>query len=185
MVDKVVEYFNVREEYIEFQNFKLDKLNYVFASPEKIFAIAVFEDEEILKSEWENASQEFAIRIQSQLVGPLYNLKWDLYLVLIVENDICDVEMCKKIEVDRKYFRKIILTKNLDDFQRKLPIELELGASDQLEVYSDKQYLEELRKVVSDNVIDRLDFNLYDKHSIGQANDEIFLNPYKPKGVQK
>lgn len=185
MVDEVVKYFYDRKEYIEFKNLKLDKLNNVFASPEKIFGIAKFEDDKSLKSEWEKVSQEFAIRIQSRIVGPLYNLKWDLYLILIVENDIGDAEMCKKIEVDRNYFRKIVLAKNSGDFQRKLPIELELGASDHLEVYSDTQYLDELKKVVSDNFKGRFDFNLYENHSIDQANDEIFLNPYKSKGAQE
>lgn len=185
MVDKVIEYFRKKDTFIEFQNMELDFLKFVFASPQQIFGIALFEDESSLKRDWEKVSHEFAVRIQSQLVGSLYNLKWDMYLILINQTSFEDIELCKYIENDRMYFKKIVLSKNLEEFQRKLPIELELENSDKLEVFSDKQFLDELRKVVPVEVANRLDFSIYDKHSIDEANNMIFLEPYKSRGVNE
>ncbi|WHY84011.1 hypothetical protein QNH39_15100 [Neobacillus novalis] len=185
MVDKVIEYFRKKDIFIEFQNIELNLLKFVFSSPQQIFGIAVFEDEDILQRDWEKVSQEFAARIQSQLVASLYNLKWDMYLILVIQTNIEDIELCKHIENDRMYFKKIVIARNLEEFQRKLPIELELDNSDQLEVFSDKQFLDELKKVVPSEMANRLDFGIYEKQSIEEANNLIFLEPYKSKGVQE
>lgn len=185
MVDEVIEYFRERNNFTEFKKIELDLLELVFASPQQIFGIALFEDEDSLKRDWEKASQEFAVRIQSQLVDSLYNLKWDMYLILVMKTDIGNMELCKYIENDRMYFKKIIIAKNLGEFQRKLPIEFELESSNQLEVFSDKQYLDELRKVISLETANRLNFDLYENESIDEANNRIFLEPYNSKGVQK
>ncbi|MBK5503249.1 hypothetical protein JFT97_01450 [Bacillus sp. TH12] len=158
-------------------------MKYIFGSPQQIFGITVFEDENSLQRDWEKVSQEFAVRVQSQLVESLYDLKWDMYLILVVQKNIEDIELCKRIENDRMYFKKIVIAENLGDLKRKIPVELELENSDQLEVFSDIQFLEELRKVVSSEVALRLDFNLYEKLSITEVNNMIFLKPYKSKGV--
>lgn len=185
MVDKVIEYFRERDSFIEFQKMELDSLENVFGSPQQIFGIAQFEDEDSLKRNWEGVSQEFAVRIQSQLTESLYNLKWDMYLLLVMKTNIGNLELCKYIENDRMYFKKIVIAENLGEFQRKLPIEFEVDNSDQLEFFSDNQYLDELRKVISPETANRLDFDLYENESIKEANNRIFLEPYKIKGVQE
>lgn len=185
MVHEVIEYFRNKNNFIEFKKIELDSLEIVFASPQQIFGIALFEDEDSLKRGWGKASEEFAVRIQSQLVESLYNLKWDMYLILVIETNIENVELCKRIENDRMFFKKIIIAKNLGKFQRKLPIEFEVENSDQLEVFSDKQYLDELRKVITSELAERLDFGLYENESIDEANNRIFLEPYKLKGVHE
>lgn len=130
MVNEVIEYFRKKDTFIEFQNTELNLLKFVFGSPQQIFGIASIENENSLKSDWEKVSQEFAVRIQSQLVESLYNLKWDMYLILVVQTDIENIEFCKHIENDRMYFKKIVIAKNLGKFERKLPIELDLENSD-------------------------------------------------------
>ncbi|KXY33945.1 hypothetical protein AT269_15070 [Bacillus cereus] len=185
MIDEVIKYFHEKDSFIEFQNIELDLLTVVFGSPQQIFGIAIFEDEDSLKKDWKQVSQEFAVRIQSQLVGSLYNLKWDMYLILVIQANIEDIELCKHIENDRMYFKKIVLAKNLGEFQRKLPIELELENSDQLEVFSDKQFLDELRKIIPSEIENRLDFGIYEEQSIDEVNNIIFLEPYKSKGVHE
>ncbi|WP_107841978.1 ABC-three component system middle component 1 [Metasolibacillus meyeri] len=183
MVDEVIKYFREKDKFIEFQNMQLNLLKFVFGNPQQIFGIVVFEGENWLKRDWRKACEEFAVRIQSELVASLYNLKWDMYLILISQTDIEDIELCKHIENDRMYFKKIVLARNLEKFQRKLPIELELDDSNQLEVFSDKQFLDELRKVVSSEVEKRLDFDIYEGKSIDEVNKMIFLEPYNIKGV--
>ncbi|MEX6702314.1 ABC-three component system middle component 1 [Peribacillus frigoritolerans] len=185
MINEVIEYFREKDAFIEFQNIELDLLKFVFGSPQQIFGIALFEDEDNLQRDWEKVSQEFAVRIQSQLVASLYNLKWDMYLILVIQTNIEDIELCKHIENDRMYFKKIVIAKNLEEIQSKLPIELELKNSDQLEVFSDKQFLDELRKAVPPEVANRLDFGIYEKQSIDEANNMIFLEPYKSKGAHE
>lgn len=185
MVDEVIKYFREKDTFIEFHNIQLDLLKFVFGNPQQIFGIAVFKNEDCLKKDWKKVSEEFAVRIQSELIASLYNLKWDMYLILISQKNIEDIELCKHIENDRMYFKKIILAKNLGEFQRKLPIELELDNSEQLEVFSDKQFLDELRKVVSTEIANRLDFGIYENQSIDEVNKMIFLDPYNSKGVHE
>lgn len=185
MVDKVIEYLRERDDFIEFQNMELDLLDNVFGSPQYIFGIAQFEDEDSLKKNWKEVCQEFAVRIQSQLSGSLYNLKWDMYLLLVMKTNIGNLELCKHIENDRMYFKKIVIAENLGEFQRKLPIEFEVDNSDQLELFSDNQYLEELKKVITLETANRVDFDLYKSKSINEANNRIFLEPYKIKGARE
>ena len=185
MVDEVIEYFREKDAFFEFENMEFNLLKFVFSSPQQIFGIAVFEDEDSLRRDWEKVSQEGAVKVQSQLVASLYNLKWDMYLILVNQTNIVDMELCKHIENDRMYFKKIVIAKNLEKFHRKLPIELEVENSEQLEVFSDKQFLEELKKVVSTEVANRLDFDIYERQSIDQANNVVFLEPYKSKGVHE
>ena len=185
MDDKVIEYFRNKDTFIEFKNIELDLLEVVFCSPQQIFGIARFKDEESLRRYWEKVSHEFAVRVQSQLVASLYNLKWDMYLILVIQNSIKDIELCKQIENDRMYFKKIVISSDLKEFQRKLPIELELKNSDQLEVFSDNQFLEELRKIIPLELANRLDILLYEKYSIEEANAKIFLDPYRDRGVDE
>ncbi|MCR6784045.1 ABC-three component system middle component 1 [Bacillus thuringiensis] len=183
MVDQVVKYFRKKEKFIEFQNIELDLLKFIFGSPQQIFGITVFEDESSLQRDWEKVSEEFAVRIQSQLVASLYDLKWDMYLILVVQKNIEDIELCKHIENNRMFFKKIVLAENLGDLKRKLPIELELENLDQLEVFSDSQFLKELKKVVPSEVASKFDFSLYERLSITEVNNMIFLEPYKSKEV--
>ncbi|ARZ62375.1 MULTISPECIES: ABC-three component system middle component 1 [Bacillus cereus group] len=183
MVDEIIEYFRGKVTFIEFKNMEFNLLKAVFSSPQQIFGIAVFDDEENLRRDWEKASQEFAIKVQSQLVDSLYNLKWDMYLILVIDTDMIDVELCKHIENNRMYFKKIVIAKNLAKFNRKLPVELDVENSEQLEVFSDKQFLDELKKVVSPEVANRLDFDIYTRQPIDKANNTTFLEPYKSKGA--
>ncbi|QEL88076.1 hypothetical protein DN409_16510 [Bacillus mycoides] len=154
----------------------------VFASPQQIFGIAVYKNESDLEENWEKAAKEFAVNIQSQLVGNLYNLKWDMYLILVVQSNFENLELCKQIENDRMHFKKIVMAQNLEDFHRKLPIQLEIEESNQLTIFSDKQFLEELKKVVSPEAAERLDISIYEVQPVDIANDLIFLHSYKDEG---
>ncbi|HFK1716340.1 ABC-three component system middle component 1 [Bacillus cereus] len=185
MVDGIIQYFRENDTFFEFKNMQFNWLKSVFSSPQQIFGIAVFEKEADLRRDWEKVSEEFAIKVQSRLEDSLYNLKWDMYLLLVVQNDSVDIELCKHIENNRMYFKKIVAAKNLGGFERKLPIELDIKNSGQLEVFSDKQFLDELRKIVSSEVANRLDFELYERHSIDITNDMVFLKPYISKGVHE
>jgi len=185
MINQVIEYFENNDLFYKFDNIKLNFLTQVFGSPQQIFGIAIYDNESLLRENWKKAGDEFAVNIQSQLSGPLYSLKWDMYLILVVESKVENIELCKQIENDRMYFKKIVLAENLEEFNRKLPIELKLDNSDQLDFFSDKQFLVELKKIVSSEVAERLDLNIYESNSIDKANDKIFLELYKSRGVQE
>lgn len=185
MVEEVIEYLRTIEEFHEFNQLEVTSLKKIFGSPKQIFAIASFDDENQLQVGWQKASEEFAVRIQSQLVDTLYNLKWDMYLVLIVESEIQDKDLSKSIENDRRFFKKIVLTKNEKNFEKKLPIELDMVNSDNLEFFSDREFLIELKKVIKIETFNRMDFSIYEKTSLVKANEQIFLEPYKSKGAQK
>ena len=85
MVNQVIPYFENNNTFIKFKNMKLNFLAEVFGSPQQIFGIAIYDNENLLRENWERAGTEFAVNIQSQLVGPLHNLKWDMYLILVPE----------------------------------------------------------------------------------------------------
>ena len=185
MVNQVIPYFENNNTFIKFKNMKLNFLAEVFGSPQQIFGIAIYDNENLLRENWERAGTEFAVNIKSQLVGPLHNLKWDMYLILVVESNVKNIELCKQIENDRMYFKKIVLAENLEEFHRKLPIELKLENSDQLEFFSDKQFLVELKKSVSPEVAEKLDLTIFENYSIDEANATIFLELNKSKGVHE
>ena len=135
MVNRVVEYFESNDMFYKFENMKLNFLTQIFGSPQQIFGIAIYENENLLKENWGKAGNEFAANIQSQLAGPLHNLKWDMYLILVVESNVENIELCKQIENDRMYFKKIVLAENLEEFYQKVPVELKLDNSDQLDFF--------------------------------------------------
>ena len=57
MDDKVIEYFRNKDTFIEFKNIELDLLEVVFCSPQQIFGIARFKDEESLRRSEEHTSE--------------------------------------------------------------------------------------------------------------------------------
>ena len=181
MIEDIVKYFRVKKDFYEFENIDLNLLNYIFASPQQIFGISVLENEIDLITSWEKVSQEFAVRIQSQLKDTLYNLKWDMYLILVVETTIKEIEICKQIENDRMFFKKFVISKDMKDFMKKLPIDLEIDNSEELHTFSDKEFLNELKKIISTEIVERIDLTIYENSSIEDVNYNVFLEPYTQK----
>jgi len=181
MIEDIVKYFRGKKVFYEFENIDLNLLNYIFASPQQIFGISVLENEINLIKNWEKVSQEFAVRIQSQLKDTLYNLKWDMYLILVVETTIREIETCKQIENDRMFFKKFVISKDMKDFMKKLPIDLEIDNSEELHTFSDKEFLSELKKIISTEIVERIDFTIYENSSIEDVNYNVFLEPYTQK----
>ena len=182
MYNNILSYFEEKDIFYKFNNIDLYFLEHIFGSPQQIFAIAVYENENLLKENWEKASNEFATSIQSQLTGTLHDLKWDMYLLLVVKSNVENIDYCKEIENNRTYFKKIILAENLEEFHRKVPIELELDNSDQVNFFSDEQYLLELKKIIPSEIADKLNLTIFRNNTIEKATEEIFLDEFIVKG---
>jgi len=181
MIEDVIKYFRTKKVFYELENIDLNLLDYIFASPQQLFGISIVKNENDLIENWENISREFAVRIQSQLNDTLYNLKWDMYLILIVETTIREIENCKQIENDRMFFKKFVISKDMKYFMKKLPIDLEIDNSEELQTFSDKEFLNELENSIATEVVKRIDFSVYENFSIEDANYSVFLEPYTQK----
>ncbi|WP_420489008.1 ABC-three component system middle component 1, partial [Neobacillus vireti] len=81
-------------------------INSVIASPKGIYGFVEFETEDELIQKWEDCSYELSTKVQAKLSEHLDNLRWDIYLILIVNSNISPLSR-KVIENDRKFFKKI------------------------------------------------------------------------------
>lgn len=179
MIDKkIVEYFRDMDKFQEFTEIDLELLDYVFATPQQIYGISIFENKNEVEKEWMNVSQEFAVRVQSQLNEELYNLKWDMYLILIIKDKVNDTELRKKIENDRMFFKKFVFSEDVADYEFQLPIRLSIQNSDELRTFSDYEFLNELNKIIPTEIKQRIDLDKFKNQSIDSVNREIFLRPY-------
>ncbi|UDK97560.1 hypothetical protein EYB33_15145 [Lysinibacillus sphaericus] len=184
MVNQLIQYLEQENDFMKITEIQFNYLNYVFTSPQSILGIAVYENEEELELNWDKAAQEFAVDIQSQLVGELYDLKWDMYLVLAVNCEIQNIEFCKEIENDRMYFKKVILAPNLDEIFNKLPIKLEISTSKSSTLFSDVHFLKELKSIVSEKAAKKLNEAIYTNKTLEEANEIIFVQPCEDEEEQ-
>lgn len=174
------EYGRVRK-FVEIEFAYLDA---VYASPEQVYGVAVFQNERQLQDGWERASDELAVKLQSRLKGQLKPLRWDLYLILLItEEEVADV-LRKKIENDRHYFRKIVLTprdRTPEDrpYADRLPFFLDImPTEDKFLMFGDVQFLQELEFHLSQGAVQRLGRGFFEGEIDDEALDRLLVQPH-------
>ncbi|KAB7665555.1 ABC-three component system middle component 1 [Bacillus sp. B1-b2] len=177
--------YSLFENYGKLQKFTQLEFAYidrVYASPEQIFGIASFETEEQLLDNWEKSADELAVKIQGRLNGDLRDLKWDIYLILFVQQyDILTINR-KVIENDRQYFKKIILTMKDHPFSQKLPLTLEIQLEDELIVFNDFHFLQELKNHLETDVIERIGSGFFEGDYTAEDTLKKIVSPYVDRG---
>ncbi|AET66376.1 hypothetical protein Desor_0686 [Desulfosporosinus orientis DSM 765] len=131
----------------------------LYGTEEKIYAISSYATEEELINKWELTSREVAVNVQSILVGEYSDLRWDIYLLLVVSEEEVSSTVRKKIENDRSFFRKIVLTSSdLTEISEKLFLTFNIGRENSRNdlIFNDKNFLTELKKCLSSRSIERL-----------------------------
>lgn len=135
----------------------LDHVQAVLGSAEQLFAISVYTSAEQLKNGWQSAAHEVASTIQAQLTSELDGLRWDLYLLYLVDGGL-DSELRSEIENSRLYFRKLVFTESDQPFENRLPLGIgsTLETRQELILFDDVAFLREFSEVVPQEVITRL-----------------------------
>jgi|SRR5699024_9743360 len=183
----------INDLYLLFENYKKFKkftrlefsyLDKVYASPEQVFGIAFFETEDQLLENWEKAADELAVKIQGRLNGNLRDLKWDIYLILLINQPDILIVNRKVIENDRRYFKKIILTTKDRPFSNKLPLTLDIHLEDELIVFNDYHFLQELKNHLETEVIEKMGSRFFE----GEISEKDLLlqiiSPYTDRSEE-
>ncbi|WP_371747643.1 ABC-three component system middle component 1 [Terribacillus sp. DMT04] len=126
-------------------------LNNVYATPQGIYGLVEFANIEKMENEWENCAAELATRVQAQLQNGIDNLRWDIYLIMLVDNNIPTL-LRKVIENDRRYFKKIVINSRELDLNR-LPFIFDFNITSigaELLIQQESMFLKSLRNTLSD-----------------------------------
>lgn len=138
----------------------------IYASPQHLFAIASYRSEAELLQNWSRAAHMLAFKVQRNMPLALDALRWDMYLLLVVEAEQVSAEVQKLIENNRFYFRKIVLSR--DELEEeavlcdRLPL---LFQEDQLEVaeerastlwFEERHFLQKLAESVGEEQVEQL-----------------------------
>jgi hypothetical protein len=132
-------------------------LDVVYASPQGIYGLVEIETEEELANQWEACSYELATRVQAKLPESLDNLRWDIYLIFLVRGNTSPL-LRKLIENDRRFFKKIVVTKDEVNLNR-LPFMFNFITHDAAKgsfIHQEYMFLNSLKSVLSQKAIDLL-----------------------------
>jgi hypothetical protein len=154
------------------QHLELDHVTAVYASPQQLFAIATYQNEEELQAEWQKAAHEVAYKIQGRLQGEHDQLRWDIYLLLLVTDNQVAPEVRKRIENDQRYFRKLVLTAADHPFAERLPFRFAVKEQERVLLFEEGQFLQELKGCLSEAAVERLGDALF---AMDKPNDEEML----------
>lgn len=141
---------------------ELNHLAAVYGTPQQLFAIAAFPSEQELEAGWQQVAHEVAYKIQGRLQGEFDELRWDLYLVLLVTDSSVRPEMRKKIENDQRYFRKLVLAAEDHPFTDRLPFRFVVKEQEQMLLFEERQFLQELRGCLSERAVERLGADFFE-----------------------
>jgi hypothetical protein len=171
--------------FMKFKEIDFTYLNSVYASPEQIYGIAIYETEKQLLENWEQAADEFAVKIQSHLKGPLKVLRWDMYLILMLTQGDIQVAIRKKIENDRLYFRKIILSEQDYPFTDKLPFLLNIDPNEEFLMFNDLHFLQELKQCLTPKTVERIGQDFFEGNFTEEDLYKKFMLPYINRGEKE
>ncbi len=134
---------------------ELEHLAAVYATPQQLFAIASYETEVEMETDWQRAAHEVAYKIQGRLQGDHDQLRWDMYLVLLVSAAVRP-EVRKRIENDQRYFRKMVLTADDYPFAERMPFRFAVKEQERVLLFEERQFLQELESCLSEAAVARL-----------------------------
>lgn len=127
------------------------KINSVYAAKQGIYGFVEYQTEQELIENWESCSYELATKIQARLPESIDNLRWDIYLIYLLNDSISPL-IRKIIENDRRFFKKIVMSKKEMDLNR-LPFMFDFSSKkDNVEtvIHQDKIFLESLNNLLSE-----------------------------------
>ena len=178
MIDKLNSLFNEQGRFFKFTEIDFDYINVVYGSPEQLYGISIYENEQQLIENWEHAADELAVKIQGRLSGQLKPLKWDMYLILLVQAEEIKVDIHKKIENNRLYFKKIILTKKDYPFVNKIPLNIQIKQENEFILFNDFHFLQELKSYLSPTTIERVGNDFFEGNFTSEEFYQKFMLPY-------
>lgn len=179
MITDLCSIFEEQGKFIRLVEIKFFDLNSVYISPEQAYGIAVYDNEEQLINNWERSADELAVKVQSRLTGELSSLKWDMYLVLFVKQNGISTVTRKKIENDRHFFKKILLTEEDYPFSFKLPLLLDIKPHEEFVVFNDYHFLQELKGFLSTHTIESIGLDFFEGKSEKEYLHKRFVLPYE------
>ncbi|PEB61978.1 hypothetical protein COM86_21705 [Priestia megaterium] len=184
MISDLYSLFEKQGEFLRFSEIDFACLDSVYASPEQVYGIAIYENEEQLLENWEEAADELAVKVQSRLTGELMPLRWDMYLILLVKQHEIRANTRKKIENDRQYFRKILLSEKDYPFSHKLPLILDIKPSNKFILFDDHHFLEELKQYLSTGTIERIGQGFFEGEYDQEDLYRMLVLPYANRGEE-
>ncbi|OMD12604.1 ABC-three component system middle component 1 [Paenibacillus sp. FSL E2-0274] len=123
MRERLFEYFNSLKGLEKLTDLKIRHVDELYFSAEQIFGVSCYDSQLQMENYWERAAYQFAYRIQNQMPRELDDLRWDMYLVLYIDEPIVNHAFKKRIETNQFFFRKIVITQaDLGRLAEKLPL---------------------------------------------------------------
>lgn len=161
-MEELLDMFDRQQAFIRLEQFELQAVKAVYASPEQVFGIAVFPTEDHLRHGWKLATDELASQVQSRMSGALQDLRWDMYLVLAVTQGAVSDLLRKTIENDRLYFRKLVLAPDDTPHFDRLPF-VRIRPGKELALFQESEFLEQLKARLSPAAAARLGESFFAK----------------------
>ncbi|WP_054024820.1 ABC-three component system middle component 1 [Bacillus sp. FJAT-28004] len=165
MKQQLFEFFDRQPDLEKLTGITIRHIDALYFSAQQIFAVASYAAQSLLENHWERAAYQFAYRVQNQIPGELDDLRWDMYLVLFVDTQEVSNALKKRIESNRFFFRKIIITRSdLDRLSEKLPLGFQTALPEhQLERlwFHDRHFLQQWQSCVQETTNQRLNQALF------------------------
>lgn len=156
--------FKDNKNFEELNYYDFEIIDKLFFSYDQLFAISVFETQEQLINEWKQAARELAFNVQSKLIDEWDGLRWDIYLILVT-NESVSLENKKKIENNRSYFKKVIISKGdsskgeFREFDSNFIVENNKG----FQIFNEDDFLLELNGCLSEDAKNKLSKTNFDE----------------------
>ncbi|MDQ6421936.1 hypothetical protein RB620_21130 [Paenibacillus sp. LHD-117] len=161
MNERLIHYFDHQQGLEKLTDLKIRHIDALYISMQNIYGIACYESQAQLASLWERAAYQLAYRVQNQLPGELDDLRWDMYLVLYVDEPQINYALKKRIESNQFFFRKIVLTQaDLGRLPEKFPLGFTVIVPEQRVErlwFDDRHFLSQWRSCVKESTRERLD----------------------------
>ncbi|PFX61617.1 hypothetical protein COL36_10435 [Bacillus wiedmannii] len=158
-MSKLYEIFKLKGEGY-FLNIQLMYLDHLYISHQGIYGLKTFNNAEELEKNWDHVQLEFATKIQRRLNGIVSDLRWDMYLVFYIEDEI-SINTRKSIENDKTFFRKLIITPN-EILENKLLLTLEIEEEKDF-IFENSQFLLEFEKTLTPQAKEKLKQDFFSK----------------------
>lgn len=166
------------DDFYEFQNIHIEYIQYILASQDRLFGISYMQSEEVLKSNWLDVSQSFALNVQSLLNDTLYEFKWDMYLVFVLNAGVSE-DLQKKIENDRRFFKKIVISlENNETLMNTIALTIESN-KDEVHSVGTSDFVKVLENVVEEATRSSIDIKKLEEQELEIFNEITFLRKYE------
>ena len=159
MRERLFQFFDSQQGLQKLSGLKIRHIDGLYFSQQQIYGISCYGSESQMANQWERAAYQFAYRVQNQMPGELDDLRWDMYLILYADEPV-SYALKKRIEANRFFFRKIVLTQaDLDRLAERLPLGFAITAQEQWRDrlwFDDRHFLRQWQSCVKEGTRERL-----------------------------